>query len=94
MGWALRRKYRMGNTLGRIALLHRTGRLRRAAVGCASVSVGTLKLLSIGLLSRRKRAGALVAVARGAGMLSAFAGVAFEEYAPASGSSSVGKYRA
>jgi succinoglycan biosynthesis protein ExoM len=83
IGWLLRRKYRMGNTLGRIALLHRRGRLLRALKGFGAIFAGGGRLLTVGLVSAEQRVGGLLEFARGAGMLSAYLGATFHEYSRA-----------
>lgn len=82
--WFLRRKFRMGNTLGRIARLRARGRAKRIIKGFAAICYGAGLLISSALIvdSRAKRG--LGEMARGAGMLAAFGNIAFAEYNPAS----------
>ncbi|NNU80297.1 glycosyltransferase [Halovulum dunhuangense] len=80
--WALRRARRMGNTLGRIARLRRRGRALRVAKGIGAVGWGGLRMLA-GLADPVLRMRGRLQLARGLGMLSAFADVVVLEYAPA-----------
>ena len=80
LGWAVRRKFRMGNTLGRIAVFHRRNRLMRFIKGAAAFGKGTLMILTLGLGSKARITAGLFEAARGAGVIAAFTGVAFKEY--------------
>ncbi len=80
LNWALRRKFRMGNTLGRIALFHKKDRLFRVIKGIAAFGKGAVLVLTLGLGSRVRMVDGLLEAARGLGVLAAFAGVAFKEY--------------
>jgi len=78
--WVLRRAFRTGNTLGRIALKYRRGRLLRFAKGIGASGLGGLLCLTLGFGSRQRAIAGAKELCRGAGMLSAFAGVRFQEY--------------
>ncbi|MFY0691631.1 MAG: glycosyltransferase family 2 protein [Paracoccaceae bacterium] len=78
--WVLRRAFRMGNTLGRIALLRKRGRMIRFLKGFGAGGRGLLYLLVTGPFSQAGRIRGLMELWRGAGMLAAFANVRFAEY--------------
>lgn len=78
--WVLRRSHRMGNTLGRIALLHGRDRGMRFAKGLGATLFGALRAATAGLVLTRHRTAGLMEIARGTGMLTAFLGVDFAEY--------------
>lgn len=83
LSWVLRRWHRMGNTLGRIALMRRRGRAMRLAKGMGALGLG-LALAAVALpFSRLSSIRGLMLAARGAGMLSAFLRMHVAEYAPA-----------
>lgn len=82
--WFLRRQFRMGNTLGRIARLHTRGRVLRVVKGFGAIGYGGLTLISSAGLAQRRAIRGLGEMARGAGMLAAFGNFAFREYDPAS----------
>lgn len=78
--WVLRRHYRMGNTLGRIARLRRKGRILRVIKGFGAIGIG-LGQAGVGLFTGPvRRIGGLMLATRGAGMLAAFLNVRFHEY--------------
>jgi cellulose synthase/poly-beta-1,6-N-acetylglucosamine synthase-like glycosyltransferase len=77
MSWVLRRSHRIGNTLGRITLIHRRGRAARIAKGFGAMLVGAATTATVGLVSSKHRMRGLAELARGSGMLMAFLGVAF-----------------
>lgn len=81
LGWVLRRRYRMGNTLGRIALLRGRGRALRIAKGLGAVVLGLIGALALPVSRTAGMRGLLQAV-RGAGMLAAFLRFRVDEYAP------------
>ncbi len=83
LGWVLRRWHRMGNTLGRIALLRRQGRALRLAKGFGALGLGALRAVALAPVSRAGSIRGLMEAARGAGMLSAFLRLTAAEYAPA-----------
>ncbi len=78
--WVLRRHYRMGNTLGRIARLRKKGRTLRVIKGFGAIGIG-LTQAGVGLVTGPgRRIGGLMLAARGAGMLAAFMNISFDEY--------------
>ena len=81
--WVLRRWLRMGNTLGRIALLRRRGRALRLAKGVGALGLGLAQAVVAAPFSRSRSIRGLMEAARGAGMLSAFLRLHVAEYAPA-----------
>lgn len=81
--WVLRRAFRMGNTLGRVALLRRRGRGVRFLKAFGAAGRGLLLIAVFGLFSRPKRIRGLMEIWRGAGMLAAFANRHFAEYSAA-----------
>lgn len=83
LGWVLRRWHRMGNTLGRIALMRRRGRAMRLAKGVGALGLGTAQAVLAWPFSRPRSIRGLMEAARGAGMLSAFLHLHAAEYAPA-----------
>ncbi|WP_424931109.1 glycosyltransferase family 2 protein [Amaricoccus macauensis] len=83
MRWLMRRSHRMGNTLGRIAILHNSRKAERLAKGFASSLVGLAQLGTTGLVMTRHRVAGAIELARGTGMLTAFLGVSFAEYSSA-----------
>jgi glycosyltransferase involved in cell wall biosynthesis len=85
--WYLRRRFRMGNTLGRIALMHGQGRARRAVKGVLAIGYGVVVAAFLGFGSRSRAIDALGQVARGLGMFAAFLRLGFSEYSDASVSS-------
>lgn len=80
--WVLRRWHRMGNTLGRIALLRRRGRALRFAKGLGALGRGVVQAAVAAPFSRPRSIGGLMEAARGVGMLSAFLNLHATEYAP------------
>lgn len=83
LGWVLRRWHRMGNTVGRIALMRRRGRALRLAKGIGALTLGLGQAALALPFSRARSIGGLMEAARGAGMLSAFLRLHAAEYAPA-----------
>lgn len=81
--WVLRRSFRKGNTLGRVALLRRRHRALRFLKGGGAMGRGILLLLGGGLVSKRMCIRGLMELWRGAGMLAAFANFRFSEYSSA-----------
>ncbi|NNK78436.1 MAG: glycosyltransferase family 2 protein [Litoreibacter sp.] len=79
-GWVLRRAFRMGNTLGRVALLRRRGRGLRFLKGFGAAGRGLLYLFLLGPFSKAGRIRGLMEIWRGAGMLAAFVNFRFAEY--------------
>lgn len=80
VAWVARRKFRMGNTLGRIALLRERGRAKRFAKGVLAIGYGLGLMLVLGLGSRARFFAGFLEVARGCGMIAAFARIRFTEY--------------
>ncbi len=80
MRWLLRRAHRMGNTLGRIAILHDSRKGERLAKGVAATLRGFAQLVTAGLVLTRHRVAGALEIARGTGMLTAFLGISFAEY--------------
>ncbi len=78
--WVLRRSFRRGNTLGRVALLRRRHRVLRFLKGGGAMGRGALLLVFSGPFSRPKRVRGLMELWRGAGMFAAFANLRFAEY--------------
>ncbi len=78
--WAMRRKFRMGNTLGRIALLHRQNRVIRFLKGSGAILKGALTIATLGFGSRSRIAAGAFEMTRGAGMIAAYTGLTFKEY--------------
>ena len=78
--WVIRRAYRKGNTLGRIAILRKRGRVMRIGKGFGSIArgVGTVVLSAFG--SRTRCVKGLMEIFRGSGMLAAFLNISFAEY--------------
>jgi succinoglycan biosynthesis protein ExoM len=83
LSWVLRRWHRMGNTLGRIALLRRRGRAMRLVKGVGALGLGLAQAALAAPFSRVRSIRGLMEAARGAGMLSAFLHLHAAEYAPA-----------
>ncbi|RBW54927.1 glycosyltransferase family 2 protein [Ruegeria sp. A3M17] len=80
MKWLRRRWFRMGNTLGHIALIRRHGVVKRALKGVGAIGWGSVMCIFLGFGSKaRWRQGALE-LYRGAGMLAAFLRIRFNEY--------------
>ena len=80
LGWVLRRQFRKGNTLGRIALQRKSGRIKRLAKAILANGYGIVLVLTLGLGSRARLFTGFFEVARGCGMIAAFGRVRFEEY--------------
>lgn len=80
--WVLRRQFRKGNTIARIALQRRSGRKKRVLKGLGALAYGCAIASGPGLLSNTQRMRGLMEAARGAGMLAAFLNVRFREYSP------------
>lgn len=82
LAWVLRRWHRMGNTLGRIALLRRRGRTLRFGKGLGALGLGLSQAALAAPFSRVRCIRGLMEAARGVGMLSAFLNLHAAEYAP------------
>lgn len=80
--WVLRRSRRKGNTLGRIALKRRRGRVARIAKGVGAIIFGAVRAGTAGLWSTTDAIAGRMEMARGLGMLSAFFRVVLLEYSP------------
>jgi glycosyltransferase involved in cell wall biosynthesis len=80
LSWLMRRTFRKGNTLGRIALIHRQGRLPRFAKGVGAMLRGAAGMILRGPVSRAGFYAGLLEAARGAGMLAAFLRLDLSEY--------------
>ncbi|MBL4872213.1 MAG: glycosyltransferase [Rhodobacteraceae bacterium] len=78
--WVLRRQFRKGNTLGRIALLRRSGRIKRLAKAILANGYGVVLVLTLGFGSRARFFTGFFEIARGCGMIAAFGRIRFEEY--------------
>ncbi len=78
--WIGKRWFRMGNTLGRIALIRQRGIAVRAAKGFAAMSWGCLTCLLLGFGSKTRWIRGMLEVFRGAGMLAALLKINFAEY--------------
>jgi succinoglycan biosynthesis protein ExoM len=78
--WVLRRSFRKGNTLGRVALLRRRHRVLRFLKGGGAMARGTALFLAGCVTSKPRRIRGLMELWRGAGMLAAFANFRFSEY--------------
>lgn len=81
--WMMRRRFRMGNTLGRIAMLRRKGRARRVAKGVGALVLGLGRAALAAPLSRTESVRGLLEAARGAGMIAAFLRFHLAEYTSA-----------
>jgi succinoglycan biosynthesis protein ExoM len=81
--WVLRRSFRKGNTLGRVALLRRRHRILRFLKGGGAILRGASLFLGGCLVSEPMRIRGLMEVCRGSGMLAAFANFRFSEYSAA-----------
>lgn len=79
-GWILRRQFRKGNTLGRITILRKSGRLKRFVKGLLIVGYGAVLTITLGLGSRVRFYNGILEMARGSGVLAAFGRVKFAEY--------------
>lgn len=79
LGWVLRRQFRAGVTLGRIALIMGRGRGLRALKGAGKLALGAAGALGAPLIGRHPGP-SLGEAARGLGMLAAYAGLGYEEY--------------
>ncbi len=80
MRWLRRRWFRMGNTLGRIALIRKKGILLRATKGFGAIGWGCLSLVFLGFGSKLRLRRGMLEVFRGSGMIAALLGVIFVEY--------------
>lgn len=80
LNWIMRRKFRMGNTLARIALLRKKNRMKRFAKGILAIGFGTVSTLLLGFGRRKRFYFGVLEVARGCGMIAAFAKLSFSEY--------------
>ncbi|MEM1382789.1 MAG: glycosyltransferase family 2 protein [Pseudomonadota bacterium] len=80
LGWILRRWYRMGNTLGTMALLRRKGRGLRFAKGFGWIGYGLARSAGALFVSRARIARGLAQAAFGVGMLSAYLRLEHQEY--------------
>jgi len=78
--WIFRRAYRMGTTLGRIAMLRKRGRSIRIAKGFGAIvwGLGAIVLSVFGPRARFIKG--LIEICRGCGMLGAFLKISFAEY--------------
>lgn len=78
--WIVRRAYRMGNTVGRIAILRKRGRSLRIAKGFGAIVWGLSVIVLSAFGSRARFVKGLMEVCRGCGMLGAFLKISFAEY--------------
>lgn len=91
MRWIGRRWFRMGNTLGRLALMRRHGVALRALKGVGAIGWGAVMCLCFGFGSSARWHRGVLEMYRGAGMLAALLQISFEEYsASAVGADRVG----
>lgn len=76
LGWALTRGYRLGHTLGRLAVATPglQPKLRRLAKAGARLCVGVVQVFPLGIVSRSTLARGLINVAWSCGTLASFAG--------------------
>lgn len=76
LGWALRRGYRLGHTLGRLALAAPGAKpkLMRLGKAMARIAVGGLQVFPLGVVSRSNRARGLINISWSLGTLASFAG--------------------
>ncbi len=79
LNWVVRRQFRKGNTLARIAVLHRRGVGVRAARGFGKVVKGAVIALARLAIGRHPGPGVLH-MAFGAGTLAGIGGIGYEEY--------------
>lgn len=78
--WVLRRAYRTGNTLGRIAIIRQRGRGERFAKGLGTIGKGIVLSLGVGLFSKAFFIKGLMELSRGSGMLAGLVNIHFAEY--------------
>lgn len=78
--WILRRAYRKGNTLGRIAILRKRGRSVRIVKAGGAIGWGLGAAVFSALGSRTLYFRGLLEVCRGCGMLGAFLKISLNEY--------------
>lgn len=83
LNWVSRRYFRMGNTLGRIAILRKSGRIKRVVKALLALGYGLALVVSLGLGNRARLFSGLLEIARGSGMLAAFGRFRFAEYSSA-----------
>lgn len=78
--WVIRRSYRKGNTLGRIAILRKRGGMKRIAKGFGVIvwGIGAVILSVFG--PRARYINGLMEICRGVGMLGAFLNIRYAEY--------------
>jgi glycosyltransferase involved in cell wall biosynthesis len=81
--YVMRRRYRIGNTLGWIAILRRKGRAMRFAKGVGALVLGLGRAALAAPLSRTESVRGLLEAARGAGMVAAFLRLHLAEYTSA-----------
>ncbi|EYD74938.1 glycosyl transferase, family 2 [Rubellimicrobium mesophilum DSM 19309] len=80
--WVLRRSKRKGNTIARIALKRRRGRVVRFVKAFKSVTFGVARAGTMGLWSSTDAIAGRMEIARGLGMFSAFFRIVVTEYSP------------
>ncbi|WP_170426003.1 glycosyltransferase family 2 protein [Ruegeria arenilitoris] len=80
MRWLARRWFRKGNTLGRIALMHRRGVTMRAIKGFGAIGWGFLNFVCLGFGSSARWHRGVLEIFRGTGMLAALLRFEFAEY--------------
>ncbi|WP_170411380.1 glycosyltransferase family 2 protein [Ruegeria atlantica] len=80
MRWLARRWFRKGNTLGRIALIHRRGVVMRAIKGFGAIGWGCLICVCLGFGSSARWHRGVLEIFRGLGMLAALLRFDFAEY--------------
>lgn len=87
LSWVLRRAFRTGNTLGRIAILRRRGRGQRFAKGVGTIAIGIgfivkglVPTVRPSLFSKARFIKGLMEISRGSGMLTGLVNIHFSEY--------------
>lgn len=78
--WIARRWFRMGNTLGRIALIRRRGIATRAAKGFGAIGLGCITCLFLGFGSKTIWYRGVLQIFRGVGTIAALLQITFIEY--------------
>lgn len=83
MRWALRRSYRMGNSLGRITVINAggTGKLRRVGKAIGRIFWGLILAALYSPIGMDPGRRGVLDMARGAGSITGLAGIEFQEYA-------------
>ena len=92
LSWALRRGYRLGHTLGRLALSSPGAKpkLKRLGKACARLGAGALQVFPMGLVSRSTGARGLINVSWSLGTLASFTGRQVAVYNEGAGTKAAG----